>query len=302
MKNSSNKHPIDFVILWVDGNDEKWKKEKKIYSEKKLFNTSNRFRDWDNMQYLFRGIEKYADFVRNIYFITYGHTPKWMNLNHPKLKIIKHKSFIPVDFLPTYNSNVIVLNLHRIVDLSENFVLFNDDLFIMQPLEEKDFFEDDKPKDFFIEENKTTYSERYLQLKSNITKVLEKYFSKCDYDYLNIHLTQPFNKNIFVKLWKENESELNQSCLGKFRSDQDIGRNIFRYYSLLSTEYKNYKIKGKYFAITNDNREIIKTIKDSNYKLICLNDACEEIDYEKAKEDIKEALSTKFREKSTYEI
>ena len=144
---------IDFVILWVDGNDEVWLKEKCNYQNTE-FNTINRFRDFDNLQYLFRGIEKYAPWVNNIFFITYGHLPKWLDTSNPKLKIITHKEFIPHEYLPTYNSNVIEMHLHRIKDLAEQFVVFNDDLFILNKLENLDFFENGKVKDFYIKTKK----------------------------------------------------------------------------------------------------------------------------------------------------
>ena len=52
---------IDIVILWVDGNDEKWKKERSQYSVNygKQDASDSRYRDWDNLKYLFRGIEKF---------------------------------------------------------------------------------------------------------------------------------------------------------------------------------------------------------------------------------------------------
>ena len=61
---------MDFVILWVDGNDEKWIEEKNKYLELKGDTKANRFRDCENMQYLFRGIEKFAPWVNKIFFIT----------------------------------------------------------------------------------------------------------------------------------------------------------------------------------------------------------------------------------------
>ena len=44
---------IDFVVLWVDGNDPDWKKEKAKYQGKTLddSNSENRFRDWGLMPY-----------------------------------------------------------------------------------------------------------------------------------------------------------------------------------------------------------------------------------------------------------
>lgn len=40
---------IDFVMLWVDGNDPAWLEQKSLYSPQKInySNASNRFRDWD---------------------------------------------------------------------------------------------------------------------------------------------------------------------------------------------------------------------------------------------------------------
>ena len=123
---------IDFVLPWVDGNDPKWLKEKNKYITYKGDSNINRYRDFDNLKYLFRGIEKYASWVNKIFFVTWGHIPKWLNTNNEKIRIVKHDEFIPKEYLPTFNSNVIELNLHRIQDLSEHFVLFNDDVFILE--------------------------------------------------------------------------------------------------------------------------------------------------------------------------
>ena len=123
---------IDFVIIWVDGSDKKWLHEKNKYQKNSINIDAeiNRYRDWDNLKYWFRGVEKYAPWVNNIFFVTWGHIPSWLNTNNPKLKIIKHTDFIPKEYLPTFSANPIELNLHRIEELSENFVFFNDDFFV----------------------------------------------------------------------------------------------------------------------------------------------------------------------------
>ena len=124
--------PIDFVIIWVDGNDKEWRAEKDKYDDKPI-STSNsevRFRDWDNLQYWFRGVEKYAPWVRKIHFITWGHLPTWLNTEHPKLHIVRHEDYIPNEYLPVFNSNVLEIYMHKIEGLSEEFVYFNDDIFL----------------------------------------------------------------------------------------------------------------------------------------------------------------------------
>ena len=58
---------VDFVILWVDGNDTVWKKEKELYIPKldnEDNNSVNRYRDWENLKYWFRTIEKNAKWVK----------------------------------------------------------------------------------------------------------------------------------------------------------------------------------------------------------------------------------------------
>ena len=70
-----------------------------------------------------------------------GHYPDWLNLDCPKLRFIKHEDYIPKKYLPTFNSHTIELNFNRIKELSERFVYFNDDMFIIDYMEKSDFFE-----------------------------------------------------------------------------------------------------------------------------------------------------------------
>src|SRR5690554_7436521 len=78
---------IDFVVTWVDMNDPKWKADFSKYSKKGIDNTTNefseaRFRDHGFLKYWFRGIEKFAPWVRKIHFVTSGQKPEWLNVDH----------------------------------------------------------------------------------------------------------------------------------------------------------------------------------------------------------------------------
>ena len=59
---------------------------------------------------------------------------EWLNTKHPKLNIVCHEDFIPQKFLPTFNSHTIEWNFHRIPGLTEQFVYFNDDMFLLKPV------------------------------------------------------------------------------------------------------------------------------------------------------------------------
>ena len=139
---------MDFVVTWVDENDPVWQKERQSYWNNHYGDNSVcRFRDWNLLRFWFRGVEKYAPWVRKIHFVTYGHYPQWLNVNHPKLSIVKHSDYIPSEFLPTFSSHPIELNLHRINALSEEFVFFNDDFYLLDSVVPEDFFVESLPCD-----------------------------------------------------------------------------------------------------------------------------------------------------------
>ena len=329
-KNSDEK--IDIVILWVDGNDPKWLAEKEKYSNVKGDTSKNRFREYDNLQYLFRGIERFAPWVNKVFLVTWGHLPKWLNTSNDKLIIVKHEDFIPHEYLPTFNSNVIEMNLHRINKLSEKFILFNDDLFILKKLKTEDFFINNLPKDMYIEYTKRNCSNRHKIMRKNYMDVIDKYFKKSNFiknnffkvfnikygysnlktifnlknktfcDFYSQHLTQPFLKSVFMTLWDKEYDRINEACYNKFRADNDLGTAICRYWQLLTGKFKPTKVIGKYFTMSNDNKKIIKAIVRRKYKIICINDSDSTIEFEKAKKEINNAFEKILNTKSEFEV
>ncbi len=133
--------------------------------------------------------------MNQIYFVTWGHIPSWLNLSHPKLKVVRHEEFIPTDYLPTFSSHPIELNLHRIKGLSERFVYFNDDTFLIRPVLQEDFFKNGLPRDCCIETaiaqdniddpfahillNNTALVNMHFKKREGIKKKLEKMVQSC---------------------------------------------------------------------------------------------------------------------------
>lgn len=170
---------IDFVITWVDSNDEKWLEEKRKYKDTNVNNINNvRYRDWDTLKYWFRAVEQNASWVNHIYFITFGHIPAWLNVQHPKLKVIKHADYIPQEYLPTFNSRVIELHMHKIEGLSENFVYFNDDMFLIDKVKPEDFFKNDMPCDSLVFNAIVGDYKGISDIVCNDIGVINKYFDK----------------------------------------------------------------------------------------------------------------------------
>ena len=142
---------IDIVVLWVDGSDPEFIREKQavtghVSDLNQEIDGEQRYRDYGIFNYWFRMIEKHAPWVNNVYLITNGQKPKWLNLEHPKLKFVTHMEFMPKEYLPTYNSAAIELNLHRIEGLSENYLYFNDDMYLIRDSHPSDFYKNGQPK------------------------------------------------------------------------------------------------------------------------------------------------------------
>lgn len=180
--------PIDVVIPWVDGDDPAWRKERARYTPAaNADGREERYRDWDNLQYVFRGIETFMPWVNQVHFVTCGHLPKWLNVacprintTCPKLHIVRHEDFIPAEFLPTFNANTIELNLHRIPGLAEQFIYFNDDMFPLQPMRPERFFRNGLPCDSALMNPVYT---AHLADTAGDTAIY--YFSYNDVEYLN---------------------------------------------------------------------------------------------------------------------
>lgn len=331
---------IDIVILWVDGNDMDWRREKAKYSVRyeKQDAGESRYRNWENLQYLFRGIEKYAPWVRKIHFVTWGHVPIWLNIKHNKINIVRHEDFIPKEYLPTFNCNPILLNLHRIEGLSERFILFNDDFFLGRAVKETDFFKNGLPCDQYMEYpiGCGGNNEVFSHILVNNFNMIGKYFSKMEfkkklvkkilnpiygvyffynlffyfmpfpnfYGLLTPHFCQPYLKSDFEKLWKLEAERLNEVCFHKFRDKDDLTEYAVRTYNVLSGNFAPYgKLKqGKAVFIRKDDPIIYKTIESNRYKFFCLNDDCDEEVFRIVKPKIQKSFERKFIEKSSFEL
>jgi hypothetical protein len=323
---------IDFVVLWVDGNDEEWLKDKKIYRDNQ--NEVNRWRNWELMHFWFRGVERFAPWVRKVHFITCGHYPKWLNLNYPKLNFVKHSDYISKEYLPTFNSNVIELNVHKIESLAEKFVLFNDDMFIIRDTKEEDFFKNNLPCDQAIL-GCIQPADSFEHTTVNNFCIINKHFHKNEIIKNNIfkwfnfsygiknfqtllllpwskfsgmndsHLPISHTKHIFEEVWKVEPSALEQISKRKFRDNESISHWLFRYWRIMKGEFQPQKRLGKKFEISNDkinNREIYDYIKSQENKIICINDSIPDVEFELRKKELKDAFELILPNKSKFEM
>lgn len=333
-KNIRNQ-PIDIVVTWVDDTDPVWREKREEHTGYVCGNnnTDARYRDWDTLRYWFRGVEKYAPWVRYVFFVTDDQKPEWLDINHPKLKWIKHTDYIPAEYLPTFSSNVIELNLHRIEGLSESFVYLNDDVFFVSPTRAEDFFVEGVPCD--LPELGVLYSTGdFSHTLFNNAEVINRHFTLCDSikqnrkkwmknqgisgllkllwygrkPYLSYsvgrHAEQCLTKRAYREIWESEVELLDSVSRNKIRTRADITSWLIRDWQLLSGNFVSKKPIGKmYFtASLSHSTEALDALGGSGVKIVCLNDGEGEREYEKHKKMIIDAFERAFSERSSYEL
>lgn len=113
--------------------------------------SKNRFEDNNELKYSLRSVEKYAPWIRNVYIVTNGQVPNWLNTSHPRIKLVNHSDiFEDKSHLPTFSSNAIESNLHRIKGLSEKFLYFNDDVLLGREIYLDDFYTESRGFKFHL--------------------------------------------------------------------------------------------------------------------------------------------------------
>lgn len=327
---------IDFVVPWVNGEDPLWLAERKKYIDTPL--VKNDYRDWDIFKYWFRAVEQFAPWVHRIYLITFGHLPSFLDVSHPKLRIVNHSDYIPRQYLPTFSSHVIELNLHRIEGLSEHFVYFNDDTFIINPVEEKDFFKDLLPTaTAFVNPVAPARYDTICNVMVNNTGVINSHFKKNDvikknlfkwfnykygvYNLLNLfflpwsrflgfyedHQPTAFLKTTFEELWEKEAGVLDQTCQNKQRNFKtDVNQWLFKNWQIAKGNfYPKKKSLAKFIVIEkeSDLKNLRPYLFSERFKLLCLNDHVKSdsanIDF--IMHQLQDQLGRKFNEKSDFE-
>lgn len=328
---------IDIVITWVDGDDETWRESRAKY---KFLETGQpepevRFRDYGTLRYVFRSIEMYAPWIRKIHLVTCGQKPAWLNTEHPKLHMVDHRDYIPGEYLPTFSSHTIELNFHRMEDLAEQFIYFNDDTLLAAPTEPTDFFRDGKPCDAAVLTpvigtvpgdafahyllNNVAVVNAHFNLRSvlrgnlknwfnprygvyNVRNILFSAITSWVVGFKNFHMPAPMLKSTFPKVWDLEPEMLDKTCRNKFRGLNDISPYIMSYYNFCTNNFVPRSPKyGRYLDLGHDPRTLRDAVS-GRYKYITINDVSGLKDYNAAKIQLQEVLEAAFPKKSSFEL
>ena len=295
--------PIDAVLAWVDGSDPKHfekknavlKKLNKKYSENY---DASRYSSNYEINYAVLSILKFAPFIRNIYIVTDQQNPPILDDIKTydskalrKIKIVDHREIFKgyEQYLPSFNSRSIATAVYRIPDLSERFIYFNDDFFLIKPCVEGDFFMGERPvlrgkweisseyRYWWYKIKNSFYALFNLKKEARASFHLSQWFAAKQAGFkfrfwTNSHTPHPINKKLVEKYFQAHPKVLVNNLKHQFRSvEQFSAIALFNHLekSLFDNPSKGY-----------DKEVYLKKRTKSNYikeKITYLeSDACKE--------------------------
>lgn len=329
---------IDIVVSWVDMDDPAWKadfaKYKGVVDNSTNHLSEARFRDYGLLRYWFRGVEKFAPWVRRIHFVTCGQKPEWLDTSNPRLHLVDHKDYIPERYLPLFNSSLIELYLHKIPGISERFIYFNDDVYMISPVPRERFFsQEGLPKDIAAFrfnsgaslwskclENNIRIINRRFDKKAVQREFHDKWFTPEYGSYSRLtrllkpygkfvtlripHNAQPYLKSTYEEVWDYAGEELAEASLHRFRSPEDYTQELFRTWQICKGDFEPYNTykDTKMFPLMVKAGQGVKAVREQEYKLVCLNDNAHIRNYRQVMEALRDAFESILPEKSTFEI
>lgn len=285
--------PIDVVYTWVDGSDPEHRRQLAYWRARypALAQESagpHRFRNHDELRYSLRSVERHLPWIRNVYLVTNGQAPSWLDRRNPRLKLITHADiFVDPGHLPTFNSFAIEANLHRIPGLSANYLYFNDDLFVGRPLQPADFLAPETGHQVYLEgwplpRRNTARSTTDLAL-AHTQDLLDRRFRPRERRGL-AHVPVLYRSGIVEALQREWGAELRATSAHRFRSADDVALHVLYTYFIVEAQQERYfpvHLKADWSSVsafvmmtadTRALRQALAAIARERPKFFCIND------------------------------
>jgi hypothetical protein len=213
---------IDAVITYVNGADENFILKRDFHLNSSNSISEIRYKDNQELKFCLRSIFKNAPWIRKIFIVTDDQFPTYFDKEHEffspvsknnKIIFIDHKEiFEGYEYLlPTFNSQSIEGMLWRIKGLSEHFIYFNDDMFLLPGATPNHFF-DNK---FLLRGRWSMPFKPWHQTRINAAALFG--FTK-DLYFLESHTPYPLKKSVFFELFTKFKHEYINNLKFKFRN------------------------------------------------------------------------------------
>lgn len=271
----SKDFPIDVVIAWVDGSDPKHTEKRNRFIRGKTTKAhpgaqATRFASINEIRYCILSILKFAPFVRNIYIVTdeqdpniYDDVRTYFPERLSSIRIVDHKEIFEgyEKHLPTFNSISIGNMIWRIKGISNNFVYFNDDTFLIRPMKPEDWFINNKP---VLRGRFTTPP--YLKLLWNKIKIVYHRHLQGKTSYqprASFHVGQWNSASLLKFRWRYLSNSHTPHTVGREQVEEFFGREKKLLEKNISYRFRNssqftFISLSNHLQILNGNRHIEK--------------------------------------------
>ena len=181
----------------------------------------------DDVIYAVRSIRRHARFFRRIYLVCNSSPPSSVLARMPGVTVVLHSEiFADQRDLPTFNSNAIENTLHRIPGITETFVVFNDDFFVVSPLNVTDFVRDGRVQ-IYLEDALSPEGrphpdeEAFFSMWKHCNMLLNSRHGAKRRRFLE-HAPYVTRVSTIERLWKVFPDEMEGTSANRFRGMHDV--------------------------------------------------------------------------------
>lgn len=289
--------PIDVVYTWVDGGDTAWlRRRAATMGEQPTWHSESasaaRFAQRDELRYSLRSIHAFAPWVRDIYIVTDRQTPRWLNTNSSEVRVVDHLDvFADTDGLPVYNSHAIETQIHHLSGLSNNFLYFNDDMFLGAPIEPGSLVSAVGLPGIRFSASRVPIAEIAAldtpvdSALRNVRRLIERDFGRTVFS-TSSHIPYSLRVDILYEMEDRYRGEWNRTARSRVRSREDVSplSSFFQYYAWFTGRAFLAGIRHSYLNLASDRvaQRLERLLSAGDFQAICLNDSDARVDEEPA--------------------
>ena len=297
---------VDLVYTWVNGTDPIVLRDYKKVTRHDYVE-GGRTRDFGTFLYSVRAADTFAPWIRQVVIVTNGQVPTWLNTSNPRVRIVTHSEiFANVSDLPTFNSNAIEANIHRIPGVAPCFFYQNDDFGFGRPVCISDYVDvasgaqqlsfdhwaapEIGPMSF------NTWHRTIGRSNSMLNEYYNPHGTPVRYHYEG-HNTRLFRTEVLRTMAERWPADYARTSSHRFRTENDVAIP-FLFNNVVLEEFggvpnkalRNANYYGNFMTRKDAMVKEVRNIRSGNYISWCLNDIVGKVETEKKEAQVKEAV------------
>ncbi|HEU5128882.1 MAG TPA: stealth family protein [Glycomyces sp.] len=279
--------PIDAVYMWVDGEDPEWMALRDRHlgvngDSPAHMSGPSCYISRDELKYSLRSLHAFAPFIRNVYIVTAGQTPAWLDTDAPGIRVVDHAEiFADPSVLPVFNSQAIEAQLHRIPGLSDHYLVLNDDTFFGRPVAPQQFFHSNGIAQLPFSPAQIGLGEPHIDEAApssagkNVRRLLEADFDRFIASKFK-HVPHPQLRKLAVELEERYADEVAATTASRFRDPGNINfaTALHHHYALFTGKGVPGRYRLQYIDVTADTaaERLAELSEQREADTFCLND------------------------------